>query len=337
MPFLNSTVQQVAAAITINGLTLDLIESVDLISDAHLGANRFSATLPLTADILQVLNSLPLTVTLALGTDGISASLLTGDADAIDVDPLLQSISISGRDLTSRFLKAQTQETFENQTASSIVSLLAQRRGLIADVTPTSSMVGRYYDHTRTRTALLQHSQVTCEWDLLTWLAANEGFDVWVDGYTVYFHPPQSDRVSFTVAPTDCLSIQMHRRLDIAAGVTVQVGSWNCQTHQLVSQSASTATGDGGLQYSVVEPNLSTNDATSLAQRLLSQISGHQRNVDLTMPGDLTSSPRSLFQLYNTSTDFDGSYRIWSIRRQFDVARGFVQHIQARATQWTNS
>jgi phage protein D len=331
-------VRQPAIAVLVNGAMVAGVESVEINSDLHLGANRFHVGLAYGDYLDSAWSNIPLTVEVQLGLSGSWSSIILGDADSLDIDPIRGRIGLAGRDFTARFLQSQTQETFENSTSSAIATILASRRGLSADVTPTSTVVGRYFGNGRTFTALYQHSRVTSEWDILGWLAQNEGFDVWVDGSTLHFHPSVSPAITFSLAPSDCMELALSRRVDLAAGVSVQVNSWDCQRQTLSNATAqSSGTIGRGMNLVVVRPNLSMADAENLAQRVLTQTTQHERTVQLTMPANLTAEPRMLFNLVNTQTDFDGAYQVCEIERHFDVRTGFVQHLRARAVRWTSS
>ena len=102
---------------------------------------------------------------------------------------LNRTVEIDGRDLTARLLDARTQETFSNQTASQIAETLAARHGLTPNVTATQTLAGRYYAADHDRLTLGQFSRATTEWDLLTFLAAREGFEAYVSGQTLTFAP----------------------------------------------------------------------------------------------------------------------------------------------------
>jgi hypothetical protein len=87
----------------------------------------------------------------------------------------------------------------------------------------------------------------------------------------------------------------------------------------------------------VVRPNLSSTDAQLLANQLLGQISGHERSIDIYMPGDLVMFPRMAMQLAGTNTDFDGVYTICSVDRRISFQHGFTQNVEARSIPWTAS
>ena len=75
-------------------------------------------------------------------------SILIGAVESLQLHPHTGLVLVTGKDLSVRFIQAKTQETFQNQTSSEIVTLLAARRGLKADVTATSVKAITYYQQT---------------------------------------------------------------------------------------------------------------------------------------------------------------------------------------------
>jgi prophage tail gpP-like protein len=84
-------------------------------------------------------------VTVADGGSPTPPNLITGIADSLTVDPILQTISLEGRDLSARLIDSYSQRDFVNQTASEIVEAIAADHGLAAQATATSGNVGRYF------------------------------------------------------------------------------------------------------------------------------------------------------------------------------------------------
>jgi len=330
--------RRAAANVLVNGVPLAGIESIAVSNNLYLGANRFAITAAITEDIADIWSAVPLSIEVQIGLDGGWASFILGDADSIEIDPIRQDIQLAGRDLTARFLLSQTQQTFENQTSSEIASAIVTRHGLVPQVTATSTLVGRYFGTSRTRTAMYQNARATNDWDLLVWLAEIEGFDLWVDGSTLYFQPPSTSGPTLTICPADCIELSLHRSLDIAAGVSIQVKSWDCQTQQSVSQTLSSVNSpNSNISLVIVRPNLPPGDATLMAQQALAQMTAHERVISFTVPGDLTTAPRMTIELTSTGTDFDGTYQVAEIERCFSLREGFVQHVRARSVAWTPS
>jgi phage protein D len=274
-------------------------------------------------------------VEIRAGLAGAWTSLITGEADRLEIDIGRGEVRVEGRDLTSRFIEAPTQESFENQTASDIVKTLAARRGLISAVTPTFTTIGRDYQSSYSRTTLDQHARATTEWDLLIRLAEGEGFDVWVDGQVLYFAPPDQTSSLVKLTPSDCLSVQLERLMSLSGGVSVSVKSWDCRGQTGVLQTATSTSEEAPKSYVVVRPNLSAETAQAEARKLLIQMCQHERGVRVEMPGDLTTQPRDLLALASTGTDFDGLWTVSSVERRISFRNGFVQTLQARLPAWT--
>ncbi len=333
-----SDTRQPLPAVYLNGLLVSGVIEAEIESSSFFSADRFQVRAALNAAGAAVWSSVPLLTEVQIGLDGQWLSLITGNADTVSIDPIRGEVRAAGRDLAALFVDTQIDESFENQTSSEIATLLANRQGLAAAVTPTQTLVGRYYQSGRTRTALTQHARATTQWDLLCWLAQLEGFDVWMTGQTLNFAPVQQGVASLTITPADCISLQMHHALDIAAGVTVVVRSWDAISQSAIMQSSS-SNADSSLSTTrtVVRPNLSSDDAQLLANQLLSQISGHERCIEIEMPGDLVIFPRMTVQLAGTDTDFDGAYTISSVDRRISFQRGFTQTVEARSIPWTAS
>jgi phage protein D len=323
----------------VNGVAIDGVIEIEVQSNSFFAADRFSACLALSATGSELWSGPSLLVEVRISLDGDWASLITGMADTVSIDPIRGEVRLSGRDLTSRFVSAQVEESFENRTSSDIANLLASRRGLAASVETTTALIGRYYQTSRTRTALPQHARATTEWDLLCWLAQLENFDVWVSGQTLNFEPA-ADQVapSLSLSPGDCISLNMHHALDIAAGVTVTVKSWDSLSQNAIVQTSSN-TADPGTASSrtIIRPNLSSEDAQTLANLLVSQISGHERSLTIEVPGELVTVPRMILALVDTGTDFDGQYVACSVERRLTFAHGFTQTIEARSVPWMPS
>jgi phage protein D len=333
-----NTVRQPYPTVLVNGQGVGGIIEADIESNSFFSADRFRIRAALFVPEADVWSTVNLLVEIRLSLGGEEASLITGTADSVTIDPIRGEIQIAGRDLASVFVGAQSDQSFENQTSSDIATLLAARHGLNAQVATTTSLIGRYYQNGRTRTTMTQHARATTEWDLLCWLAQLEGFDVWVNGTTLYFQPVVQAAPGVTLTPQDCTSMTLHHALDIAAGVTVTVKSWDCVAQNGITQSASSGGGsDPGIVRTVVRPNLSAGDAQSLATRILTQIQTHERHVDLEMPGDLATSPRMVLSLADTGTAFDGLYDICSVHRRISFSRGYSQTIEARSLPWTPS
>ena len=319
---------------SIGGLALPGLLEADISSNAHFGAARFRLRLAIDAATASDLLQPGTIVDVQVGVDGPPTSLVQGEIDSFTIDVLNGSVNLEGRDLTSRLLEARTQETFSNQTASEIAETLAGRHGLSPNVTATTTLAGRYYGNQHDRLTLGQFSRSTTEWDLLTFLAAREGYEAFVSGQTLNFVPLSAASNTYNLTPQDCISLTLEHVVGLASGVDVTVKSWNTRQQSAVTQrvSSASATQANGQprQIVVVRPNLSAVDAQRLAQRIVADLSGHERLVAAELPGECEFSPRSIVLLSGTGTDFDGSYYIAELDRHFTAEQGFTETIRLK-------
>jgi len=279
-------------------------------------------------------------------------TLITGRVDNVEYDPFNGTVSIDGRDRTADFIEARTFETFKNQTSSQIAKVLAARHGLTAQVTNTTTLADRYYTQDHDKITLNDFTRVTNEWDLLTFLAQQENFDVFVFGNTLYFQPstaPGQNPIAFNFDAasqpyliSNGVSPKLKRALTLARDITVTVQSWSSKQQSAFkvtakatgtraqSGAASTKAGATTTQnYVLTRPNLTHDQAQTLANQTLGQLSAHERVVSIEMPGDVTMQPRQGLRISGTGTNFDMDYYISDITRMIS-AEGFTQTVSAK-------
>ena len=318
----------------VDGTPLPNLLEADILDNAHFAAARFRLRIAADAATATALLQPGAIIDVRLSLGGAPTSILQGEADTIRADVLNHTAEIDGRDLTARLLDARTQETFSNQTASEIAQTLASRHGLTANVTSTSTLAGRYYADEHDRITLGQFARSTTEWDLLTFLAAREGFEAYVAGQTLTFAPLGQTASPVTLTPADCLSLHLEHALTLARDIEVTVKSWNTRQQSAFTQTARSAARGrrtGSPQRIVlVRPNLQPNDALQLAHRILADLSAHERLVHAELPGELTLTPRSRIQLSGTNTDFDQMYYVAELDRHFSSAHGFTERLRLK-------
>ena len=333
----NSNVRTPSIAVFADGVAIAGVLDAEVSSSSYLSADRYRVRVSLTASGYDVWAADRIELEVRMGVDGAWASMIVGPVDRVDIDPACGEVLIEGRDLTAGFIEARIQENFENQTASMIATTLSVRRGLIPAVVPTLNLVGRDFQNDHARTTLDQHAKSTTEWDLLVRLAEQEGFDVWVEGRTLYFAPLSLDSLPLVLTPQDCITMRLQRSLTLSAGLSVAVKSWDCRGTQAIVQSAASSDYSGATpNYIVVRPNMTRESAQTLAQRILSQMSQQERCIAIDMPGDLTTQPRDSLLVSETGTDFDGIYVITTVERRMSFHEGFTQTLEARIPPWTD-
>ncbi len=271
--------------------------------------------------------------------------LILGQVDDIDYDPCQRTLTLTGRDLSAAFIDNKTAEKFQNQTASQIAQTLAIRRGLDSTVTATSTLAGDYYE--------IDHTFVTqeqTEWDLLVYLAKQEGFDVWVSGTTLYFQPPPvttnppylllwSEPGDGTYA-SNAADIKLKRSETLAKDIDVAVRSWNQKqqraftvhakrTGALAGQRSNGSKAKSQL-YTYIRPNLTSDQAQKLANSILYDLTLHEMVLTASMPGDNALITRAMVQLVGTGTSWDQNYYPDTVVRRLSMSEGYRMELRAK-------
>jgi phage protein D len=330
-----------------DGVALPGVLAAEITSNNHYSADRFSARLAISADPMGLASWDTRTgsvIELRIGF-GVSewTSLITGNIDSLSADPIAGTLLIEGRDLSAALIEARTREAFANQTSSDIATVLAGRHGLTAQVTATSTPIGRYYSDNHDRVTLDRFTRASTEWDLLVWLAQQEDFDVYVSGTSLYFQPKQSDVAPAMVLQASAIgdtlpnisALRLQRAMTLAGDIEVTVKSWNTQQQSAFVQTAQ-RTPDGGAgsgsvrSYIYVRPNLTTGAALQMAQNKLATLTSHEFVITANMPGELILLPGNTVTLSGTGSAFDQDYAIDEIVRHVDVHHGFVETLRAR-------
>lgn len=277
--------------------------------------------------------------------------MIFGDVDQVQVDPVADTITLTGRDLTHRFIDTKTAEKWQNQTPSQIAQSLALLQGLQAQVTPTpgNTKAGRFYsiDHVHLTT-------VQTQWDLLTYLAQQLGWVCYVQIDTLVFGPPQTPGTGdyIVTAPasgvqSDVLRIQFARNLTIARDVIVKVRSWNAKQAKgftatatanrsvksaLAGSRAGTQQQAGGSAqtYLYTVPGLTLVEAQNLAMARLTEISRQELRVQIQQPGDVAPSKGQIVRIKGSGSVFDQPFYPFEVTRTMDLQQGFAMSILAK-------
>jgi hypothetical protein len=334
------------AQIVANGQLLPGLIEVEVTSNSYFSADTFSASLALNVGppygSTFWSSELTISVEILFSLDASSfISMFTGAVDTISIDFINGLVHITGRDLSAQLIEARTEETFSNHTSSDIVSLLASRHGLTANVVQTTTPVGRYYQDEHDRITLGQFTRSTTEWDLLVFLALQEGFDVSVTGTTLNFLPSNNaTQITYLVTPDICVDIRLDRCLTLARNIEVTVKSWNSRLKSGFSQTvtgvgSTDLSSDGVLspqRYLFVLPNLTADQALNFAQKKLNDLTIHERVVEFVVPGDLSTTAIGQLVLTGTNTEFDQAYYIDLVERRLNLGEGFTQRVRAKSS-----
>jgi len=263
-------------------------------------------------------------------------SVIDGEVDEIHYDPVRGILDISGRDLTTRLSDAKTSEKFLNLTSSQIAERIAARHNLKAVVTKTTTPAGRYYeiDHNR-------FNDQSSEWELLTGLAHEEQFMVYVKGQTLYFRPlptPGDDCYRLQWQPPtgergyalfNGKTLRFSRNLMAIHENQVIVRSWNAkQKKRFVAAVPATAPADGRIYHYTI-PGLDKRQTLRRAQALHQQIARHEMKLTAELPADGVLDVTRLIQVSGTGTAFDQHYYPSSVVRHMSASEGYTMTVDA--------
>lgn len=275
-------------------------------------------------------------------------SLLIGEVDDIEIDPVADQITMSGRDLTSRFIDNKTTQKYPNLTASQIATQLATARGLTPVVTATTAKASTYYDIDKVDVA-----DDRPEWDLLTYLAQVSGYVVYVKGRELHFEPKTDPStapyiVHWEPANTangspvmNALSLTMTRNLTISKDIVVTVRSYNLKQKTGFTKTANRSRVKAGTKtasksymqpqkYFFTVANKTAEETQQYANKKLAEISQHEMNINVQMPGDPTLTPRVVVKLEGTASAFDQLYYPASVLHSIDIGSGYRCTLRAK-------
>ena len=312
--------------VLVDGAVLPGVMAVDVHANNHLAADRFSLRMATSVVPLDALETPGARLDVQIGFGGSWTSLVQGAADSLALDPIHGVLDVEGRDLSALMIEARVDETFANRTASEIAEEFALRHGLRPLVERTSTPVGRYYQAEHDRLTLGQFAKATTEWDLLSFLAGQEGFDLFMDGDALRFGPPAADG-AIAVRREDCVSLQLEHALGLSRAIEVTVRSWGTRAGSAVVQRARGGSGGSVWKHTLVRPNLAPDEAQRLADRALADLVRHEWTAFATMPGEFEMTPRSRVAIGGTGTAWDRDYSVSELSRHLDVKRGFTQRL----------
>lgn len=346
--------------VKIGGQIITGWQSLEVVNNAHRSADTFrmvfvSSMLPPQRNLQWFASQRKIDVEVFAGfpkdpqhyTEKDLDQLILGRVDELSPDFPMGTMELNGRDNTALFIDTKTSEHFANKTASQIAETLAARHGLKAVVTPTTRMSGSFYN-----SDFVDTTQQQSEWDLLSYLANVEGFDLYVSGNTLYFtqraaRPTNHYLIQWTppdqnmdYARSNIIDLQFSRNLTIAKGISVEVRSWNAKAKKGFSafwpkQGKTTLPGQSTSptqRYRYTVPGLTQEAAQQRAQAMYEHIISHEMHLTAGMPADNLLTVAQAVRVQGTQTDFDQVYYPESITRTLSVTDGYRMNITAKNT-----
>lgn len=361
----NSTSRQPRGIVQVNGINA-FFTRAEINSTTNFCADTFSVEIPISGQKSQITPAYMATtgaimIEIFAGfptnpdtyTSSDLESLILGQVDNIEIDWLTMCYTLTGRDLTAKFIDNKTTKKYPNLTASEIVTMLAHEQGLSAHVTPTTTLSGVFYANNHTTLTSEQP-----EWDLITFLAQQENFVAYVKDTTLYFEPapketdtPYLIQFNYPVVNADyaytsasVISLNTSRSLTLARDVIVKVRSWNSSQKKAFTVTvratpnkknvlASKAQPIGDAQvFTQTIPGLTREQALQKAQQLLREYSQHERTITAVLAGDNILKKVGVVKLRGTNTDYDQVYFTSSVNRVLspDPEDGYTMTVNAK-------
>lgn len=354
-PFAPSGARQVAGYVLLAGVDVPFV-SWDVDSNSFYSADTFSivfalSAMPADTGTLNWWSSqTAIEISISAAIIGQNAcdvkNLIIGGVDKWHFDPARFEVTAEGRDYTGKLIDTKTSEKFSNLTTSQVAIELAQRHGLTPVVTATTTSVGAItkYDHVHV-------TDERTEWDLLSYFAGLDGFQVFVTGNELHYEPAldpaQTDQyvihwhaANLTAFPqSNVETLQFERDLTLAKGVTVEVRSWNAKTGKAYTETYPNSGAKGIAPgqavakrqvYSVVRSGLDRQGAQALAQALHKQITVHEMRMSASMPGDNLLMPDTIVRIEGTDSTFDQLYYADAVRRSMSFDSGYTMSLTAK-------
>lgn len=350
------------ALIKINDNTVREVEYVEYVENNFYLSDSFHVKMPLynlqeALNIEYWLSQPAILVEVFVGFPKNPLSYGVGDLDSLILGGInnLQVrlfdnggyVEFDGFDLSKKFVDNKTTEKYPNLTASDIAIKLAQKEGLTPVVTTTTQKVGYYY----TQDYVQLQNEVT-EWDLLVYLAQKEGFQVFVRGKSLYFQPrPLTSPNPYLLQATTLENGQLacfngetlvvSRNLNYARDVIVKIRSWNARSGLVEAQATATPNKKTALAaaaqpigeaqtFQYVIPGLTKEQALIQAQKLLEDITLHERVLEARVPGDNLLRKDSVISLKGVSISADQSYYPDTITRRISPTDGYSIEVRAK-------
>ncbi len=325
---LASAIDRGAPAVSVNGYYTENVLSTSIDSTNSFSADTFAVTLAIGTEPF---NSATFWSSISqayieIFSRDMTVCLITGMADTVQIDLLQGVVKIEGRDLSSRLIDTSPEQDFVNQTAAEIVTSIASKHGLVANVVPTVGMTGRFYGDNFTRLSISKFSRNRSEWDLVVQLARECEYDVYVSGQVLNFQPATLSNEAASVLTPDMLSsLRVERTLWISDSPAVQMSTWSSQDLAVYRQTIGSAA--GGSAYIFTGSNLTANQVSQYTSRYLDEISRMRQVISAEMPWMDSVNTRAPIYLYGTGGILDGLYRVDHVERQFSAATGSRQHL----------
>jgi hypothetical protein len=274
------------------------------------------------------------TTTIEATTRDITNTLFTGETDTADFDYISRTIHITGRDKAAKLHSNKSSEKWQNKKGSEIVSDLAGRVGLSAQVDASMLNAGKMLEQDWVRIS----DNVSFAY-VIHKLAEFDGARWWVDPmgtlhyqsqnnpegtYSLNYVPPDNGPMS-----ADFMRLRIQRNIQAGKTVKVKVKSWHPKDKKMY-ESEKTVGGNGGpLEYNYHIPNLKQSHVDRHAESKANEHARHELRLHVDVVGDPTVNVAMSLVLNGTGF-FDQEYEMDTVHHTLGMS-GHRTSITARA------
>ena len=261
---------------------------------------------------------------------------MTGEINEVSFDYVSGMIHVSGQDKSKKLHAVKSAEKWVNKKPHEIITDLAERVGLSANVDPTTAYAGRIVENDYAKLtdgvsyAAILHK--LCEFMGAHWYVDQQGtlnVKSTVNNEPAYVISYSRDPSSGRIV-ADVLSLQIMRNVMAGKPFNVTVNSWNARKKMAFTGSYSVG-GNGATQnYTYHLPGLTKDQATQHAKAKASDHAHHEVQVVAELVGDPSITIAQPLRLVGTS--FAQSFTIDSIEDNFGIC-GHTMRILAKSAK----
>ncbi|HET9227551.1 MAG TPA: contractile injection system protein, VgrG/Pvc8 family [Thermoanaerobaculia bacterium] len=271
-------------------------------------------------------------VEVLMGYAGDLAPVFAGEVTGLEPDFQADdtpTVTIRGYDRRHRLMRGRKSRSFVQVKDSDIVSQIAQEAGLTAEAEDTEV----------TLEYVLQHNQTDLEF--LESRARRIGFEVWVDGKTLYFRPRPTDESEVVTLHFEEDLLEFYPRAStIGLAGAADARGWNVKDKEaLLGEAASSDAGStmGGKKLgvdvaeqfgeavasSVDQAVLNQGEADQVAKGLMKEMALSYVTGEGVAVGRADIKAGTVVKIEGCGQRFSGLYYLSSVRHTYNTRRGY--------------
>jgi hypothetical protein len=308
------------AWLSVNGAMFP-VQSGSAEQAATRSSSTFSAEIPLqypgALDTLATLSDN--TASVIVMSHGVTAPLVTGEIDSVDIKFIEGMISVHGRCKSAKLHEKKSSEKWVNKKTGQVVQDLASRAGLSVQADPGLLNAGKFVNIDWARvTDGISFASVIHK------MAELDGARWWTDAsgnlqYRYVNSPAGIYTLNYSPGPpisADFFTLTVKFNIQAAKQQKVTVKSWHPKQKK-VNQGQASAGGSGGpVEYNYHIPNLTPEQAQQYAKSKAAEHARHAYTLNAHCVGDPSIDVAMALALSGTGY-FDGQYQIDSVHHHF--------------------